>query len=235
VAEILTAVPARVLAIYAHPDDADVSAGGTLAGWAAAGAVVHVCVCAAGDKGSSDVATDPSELVERRRQEVDAAAHALGVAQVHRLDYGDGELDDAKDLRARLVALVRQIRPDAVIGPDPTAVYFGQRYVNHRDHRAVGWAILDAVAPAAGNPHYYPEAGPAHRVSVLYLSGTLDPDVWVDISPTIDRKAAAIACHASQVGEAGEWLHRAVRQRAEDAGRPASLRYAESFRQVLLD
>ena len=52
---------------------------------------------------------------------------------------------------------IRSVRPDVVCCPDPTAVFFGDAYVNHRDHRVTGWATLDAVAPAAGNPHYFPE------------------------------------------------------------------------------
>ena len=233
-AELLTAVPGSALAIYAHPDDPDVAAGGTVAGWAEAGSSVHVCICADGDKGSLDPKTKPPELVATRRLEVAAAGKLLGVAEHHWLGYPDGELDDDGDLRARLVALIRSIRPEAVVAPDPTAVFFGQHYVNHRDHRAVGWAVLDAVAPAASFPHYFPEAGPPHRVSQLYLSGTLEPDVWVDISATIDTKAAAIGCHTTQIGDSGEWLRTAVRQRAEDAGRLAGVAFAEGFRRLQL-
>src|SRR3954447_8827210 len=80
VAELFAATPSRALAIYAHPDDAEVSCGGTLARWAAAGAEVHVVVCARGDKGSSDPAVDPTELAQRRAAEVAAAGRALGVA-----------------------------------------------------------------------------------------------------------------------------------------------------------
>lgn len=232
--ELVNDAPATVLAVYAHPDDPDVSAGGTLARWAAGGSSVHVCICADGDKGSLDPAADPDLLVARRREEVAKAGAILGVSQHHWLGFRDGEMDDERDLRSRLVALVRHLRPDAVIAPDPTAVYFGQHYVNHLDHRVVGWAALDAVAPAAGNPHYFPEAGPPHQVGLIYLSGTLEPDVWVDISSTIEVKAAAIACHSSQVGENGEWLRRAVRQRAEDAGREAAVRFAEAYRRVHL-
>jgi LmbE family N-acetylglucosaminyl deacetylase len=232
VATLVTDSPDTVLAVYAHPDDPDVSAGGTLARWAASGAAVHVCICADGDKGSSDPATDSAKLVDRRRHEVAASGQILGVEAHHWLGFRDGEFDDDRELRARLVALVREVRPDAVIAPDPTAVYFGQHYVNHRDHRVVGWAALDAVSPAAANPHYFPDAGPAHAVDVVYLSGTLAPDVWVDISATIDVKAAAIACHASQVGESAEWLRRAVRQRAEEAGREAMVGFAEAYRRL---
>ena len=231
---LVTDTPGTVLAVYAHPDDPDVSAGGTLARWASEGASVHVCICADGDKGSTDPDTDPTDLVARRREEVAASGAILGVKAHHWLGFQDGELDDQRRLRARLVALVREVGPDVVVAPDPTAVFFGQHYINHLDHRQVGWATLDAVAPAAANPHYFPEAGPAHRVALVYLSGTLEADVWVDISGTIDVKAAAIACHDSQVGESGEWLRRAVRQRAEDAGREATVRFAEGYRRIQL-
>ncbi|MGH9150587.1 MAG: PIG-L deacetylase family protein, partial [Acidimicrobiales bacterium] len=59
--------PARALAVYAHPDDADVSCGGTLARWAAAGAEVGLVVANLGDKGSSDPGADPAALAARRR------------------------------------------------------------------------------------------------------------------------------------------------------------------------
>jgi LmbE family N-acetylglucosaminyl deacetylase len=233
-ADLVSEIPDRVLAVYAHPDDPEVSAGGTLARWAASGSDVHVCICADGDKGSLDPASDPSQLVARRRAEVAASGAMLGVKAHHWLGFRDGELEDDRDLRARLVTLVRAVRPDVVVAPDPTAIYFGQHYVNHRDHRVVGWAVLDAVAPAAANPHYFPEAGPPHSVGTVYLSGTLEPDVLVDITGTIDVKAAAIACHTSQVGDNGEWLAGAVRQRAEDAGRGAAVRFAEAYRLVQL-
>jgi LmbE family N-acetylglucosaminyl deacetylase len=126
------------------------------------------------------------------------------------------------------------VGPETVVCPDPTAVFFGERYFNHRDHRIVGWVAMDAVAPAAALPHYFPEAGPAHQVSSVYLSGTLAPNVWVDVSAFIDAKAEALLCHRSQIDEPGEWLRTVVRQRAEEAGRQAGVRYAEGFRRLLL-
>lgn len=227
-------VPARALAIYAHPDDPEVSCGGTLARWAAAGAHVEVVVCAAGDKGSADPAADPEALAARRADEVAAASAALGLSGRHLLGRPDGEVDNDLVLRRRLVEIIRAVRPDVVVCPDPTAVLFGQRYFNHRDHREVGWAALDAVAPAASNPHYFPDAGPAHQVRAVYLSGTLEPDVWVNITDAIDAKAEALLRHESQLGEAGEWMRQVVRQRAEDAGRAAGVAFAEAFRLLRL-
>jgi LmbE family N-acetylglucosaminyl deacetylase len=233
-AELVEGAPASALAVYAHPDDPEVSCGGTIARWAAAGTQVTVCICAQGDKGSLDPTADGAVLAARRRDEVKAAGTVLGVTGHRFFGYRDGELEDDADLRGRLVALIRQLAPEVVLCPDPTAVFFGQQYANHRDHRVVGWATLDAVAPAAANPHYFPAAGPAHQVSVLYLSGTLEPDVWVDITGVVERKAQAVACHASQVGEPGEWLRTVVRQRAEAGGRRAGVQYAEGFRRLVL-
>jgi LmbE family N-acetylglucosaminyl deacetylase len=237
VAELVEVVPDRVLAVYAHPDDPEVSCAGTLARWAGAGAEVHLVICTRGEKGSRDPATDADELAAARAGEVEAACAVMGLAGVDLLGYPDGELDNTAELRGRLVAAIRARRPDVVVCPDPTAVFFGSGYVNHRDHREVGWATLDACAPAAGSPLYFPEAGAAHQVATVYLSGTLDADAWVDIGPVLDVKAAALACHRTQVGDGGDWVADLVRRRAEDAGRQAGVsgvRYAEGFRRLVL-
>jgi LmbE family N-acetylglucosaminyl deacetylase len=74
---LLADVPARALAVYAHPGDPEVSCGGALARWAAAGCEVLVVVVAAGDKGSADPADDPAELAARRAREAASAATSL--------------------------------------------------------------------------------------------------------------------------------------------------------------
>ena len=230
-------MPNRVLAVYAHPDDADVSCGGTMARWASEGAAVCVVVCCAGDKGSSDPSISPSDLAARRAAEVGAALAALGLkpeSSPRVLGHEDGSLENSASFREELVGLVRSFRPDVVLCPDPTAVFFGGGYVNHRDHRVVGWATLDAVAHEARSPHYFPSAGPAHAVAAVWLSGTLEPDTWVDISATLDAKTEALRAHESQVAEAGEWLRTFVQERAEEAGRRAGVRYAEGFRRLAL-
>src|SRR5262249_21238390 len=142
---------------YAHPDDPEISAGGTLATWAAAGASVFVLITARGEKGTLDPDADPEALAARRAQETAEAAARLGFAGHLNLGYGDGEVPDDNVLRGQIVRHVRELAPDVVLCPDPTAVLFGDGYFNHRDHRVTGWATLDAVASAAGNPHYYPE------------------------------------------------------------------------------
>jgi LmbE family N-acetylglucosaminyl deacetylase len=232
--DVLTTVPERALAVYAHPDDPEVSCGGTLATWAAAGCEVHVVIACAGEKGSSDPETDPDELAGRRAGEVGAAALALGV-DVEQWGHADGDLALVAELRADLVGVVRRVRPDVVIGPDPTAVFFGDGYVNHVDHRTIGWALLDAVAPAAAFPLYHRDRGAAHQVATLLLSGSLEPDVWVDVDGGLDAKVRALFCHTSQLApDAGDWLADFVRSRAEEEGRRAGVALAEGFRRIQL-
>ena len=224
--------PARAMGVYAHPDDPEVSCGGTLAHWARAGAEVRLVVVNAGDKGSPDTATDPAELTERRAREVDAAAGVLGLAGVERMGYPDGEIENDADLRARLIEVIRRLRPDALIAPDPTAVFFGDSYVNHRDHREVGWAVVDAVAPAAASPLYFPETGPPHQVAGLLLSGTFEPDVWVDISDSLELKVAAVQCHESRVGGDPALVAELLRTRTAESGAQVGVNHAESFRRL---
>ena len=234
-AELIREAPARALAIYAHPDDPEVSCGGLLACWSRAGTEVHAVVATVGDKGTLDADADGDALARRRSLEVEAAAAVLGLAGVEMLGHLDGALSAAPSLVAELVGAVRTLKPDVVVGVDPTAVFFGDGYVNHVDHRSIGWATLDAVAPAASSPLYFPERGPAHQVGTLLLSGTLEPDAWVDVESTLDVKVEAMFCHRSQLApDAGTWLGDFVRQRAFDEGRRAGVRYAEGFRRLRL-
>ena len=226
--------PARALAVYAHPDDPEISCGATLARWAAAGGHVHVVVCTRGEKGSKDPAVDPAELALRRAEEMDVAGKVLGLAGRDELGIPDGDLANTPEIRGRIVEIVRRVRPDVAVCPDPTAVFFGDTYFNHSDHRTTGWATLDAVSPAAGNPHYFPAAGPPHQVGAVLLSGTLEPNVWVDVSDSLETKVDALLCHASQLEGTGEWFRGVLRGRAEAEGRDAGVRYAEGFRRLTL-
>jgi LmbE family N-acetylglucosaminyl deacetylase len=160
----------------------------------------------------------------------------LGITEHHHLEHPDGELEDDRELRRELVRLIRAVRPDIVCCPDPTAVFFGDAYINHRDHRMTGWATLDAVSPAAGNPHYFPELTQdgltTHQVGALFLSGTFEPNAWVDVGATLERKIEALFCHASQLVETGDWFRDYLRESAIDAGRAAGVQYAEAFRRI---
>jgi LmbE family N-acetylglucosaminyl deacetylase len=223
--------PQSALAVYAHPDDADVAAGGLLAQWAAEGCAVHLVVVCDGAKGSH-APVDAATLREARLAELHEAADLLGAATSLCLEHPDGEVVNDDALRATLVGLIREHRPEVVLGPDPTAVFFEGVYINHHDHRETGWALLDAVAPAAAMPLYFPERGAAHQVRHLLLSGTHEPDVVADVSRTIDTKVKAVLAHVSQMAGDAEAIRRVVYERAAQAGRPVGVDYGEAFRSV---
>ena len=113
---------------------------------------------------------------------------------------------------------------------------FGDGYFNHHDHRVTGWATLDSVASAAANPHYFPEhltEGLAvHQARAVYLTGTLEPNTWIDIGDTLERKIDALFCHSSQLTDAGEWFRQFLRERAEEASDTSGARYTEAFRRL---
>jgi LmbE family N-acetylglucosaminyl deacetylase len=213
----------RVLAFGAHPDDVELQAGGTLAAWAARGARVEVACFTAGEKGSHDPAADPGGVGVVRRAEAEAAARALGAAvPVHFLGAVDGELEVTMAMRLAVAGLIRSVRPDVVLGHDPW-----RRWLLHPDHRAAGTLTVDGVV-AARDPLYAAGGLAAHRPHTLLLFGTDSPDELVDVTATIEAKLAAVAAHASQVGDRAD-LERRVRTWNAAIGAGAGLHYAEAF------
>jgi LmbE family N-acetylglucosaminyl deacetylase len=224
--------PKTVIAVYAHPDDADVAAGGALAQWASNGSQVHLVVTCRGDKGDCRNGAVEGDLAAVRSKELRRAADILGATSLHELGFGDGEVINSEGFREQLVSIIRSTKADLVVGPDPTATFFGGVYVNHRDHRETGWALLDSVAPAAAMAGYFPSVGEAHQVSTMLLTGTHEPDIAIDIASSLEVKIQAVLCHQSQVGDDSDGISQVVRSRAAQAGRPVGVAFAESFRCV---
>jgi len=108
-AELLDEVPARALAVYAHPDDPEISCGATLARWSAAGSEVHLLLLTRGDKGSSDPDADPAALAAQRAEEVHDAAAVLGLAGYAQLAVADGDLENNATVRRDIVATIRRV------------------------------------------------------------------------------------------------------------------------------
>lgn len=220
------------MAIYAHPDDVDVACGATLAKWVRDGTEVYLVVCTRGEKGTMDPSRSDDDVASLREEETSTASSLVGVKETFLLGLRDGELANDDRLRGDLVGFVRKIRPEVVLAPDPTAVFFSDHYFNHRDHRELGWAVLDAVFPAAGLPKYFPERGASHVISAALLSGTLEPDVFVDVGGTIDIKVEAVLAHRSQLGNDLDAARAAIRGMAGETGKRCGVSYAEAFRVV---
>jgi len=193
----------RVLVVTAHPDDVDFGAAGSVALFGDRGVEVTYLVVTDGDAGGNERSLDNTGMAELRRTEQTAAATCVGVTDLRFLGYPDGTVVASLELRKAITRVIRQVRPDLVITHHPDRNY---QFVapSHPDHRAVGGAALDAVYPDARNPYTFPELFQqegleAWTVREVWLTGGPTPDHWVDITPAIDRKLAALRSHVSQV------------------------------------
>jgi LmbE family N-acetylglucosaminyl deacetylase len=226
----------RILGIFAHPDDAEFTCGGSAALWADQGAQITYVVVTNGAAGSNDPNQDLAELVTIREVEQRAACAVLGVQEVIFLGYADGSLQPTIELRRELTRIIRRLKPDRVITGDPTAVFYGTEYINHPDHRAAAEAAIYAVFPSAVTRPIFPEllaeGFEPHQVKEVYISGDeAHNNTHVDISSTLDRKIEALRCHKSQLDPGdGQW----IRDWAAESGKAANLAFAESFRVMKL-
>jgi LmbE family N-acetylglucosaminyl deacetylase len=236
---------ATYLVVVAHPDDPDFGVAGTAARLAKEGHAVHYLMCTSGDAGSEDPSIPPEELMRLREAEQQVAGRILGLTEVHFLRFPDGELEPTLALRKAIVRVMRRIKADVVMAPDPRALVDEEgTYLNHPDHRAAGQAALDAAFPAAGNPSAFrdllAEGLPAHKVKEVWLFFVAAQYVnhWVDISDTIEQKIGALEAHVSQMGDwaSSGGLRTEMLKWAEDTARRHNLefKYAEGFQRIVL-
>lgn len=195
-------MPARVLAVGAHPDDVEYFAGATLAGFVADGAEVRIVICTDGARGGAE---GGAPLAERRRAEATRAAAHLGAETPIFLGHPDGGLVVEDGLRRDLVREIRRARPELLLVHDPATLWtpLDRRvHLGHSDHRAAGQACLDAVYPRLFLSSFYPElvqGGFAPWfVREVWLFDTATPDHFVAVAGTSAEKRAALAAHESQ-------------------------------------
>lgn len=227
--------PQVALAIGAHPDDVEFGAGATLAKWAADGCVVHHLICTDGSKGTWDATADTAALVRRRQDEQREAARRLAgnrAGEVVFLGYVDGELESGISARSRVARVIRELRPDVVLGHDPW-----KRYRLHPDHRHAGLLACDGVV-AARDPHFFPEHGlPHHRPEAILLWEADVVHHIEDVTGWVDHKLAALEAHESQfestmkAAHAGELdaFRERIRERLTGLGAPYGLAAVEAF------
>jgi LmbE family N-acetylglucosaminyl deacetylase len=229
----------RVMGVFAHPDDPEFFCGATFARWVAEGAEVVFVIATSGDKGSADPEITHDRLAALREDEERCAAAVLGVREVIFLRYPDGELEPSLALRKDIVRLIRLLRPDILVTCDPTVFWWGERGLNHPDHRAIGEAALAAVYPTARDRLNFPELerdeGLApHKVKQVFITGTQQPNVKIDVTNYIERKIAALREHKSQIADM-EALAERIRHNLDPETLPEFPRYSESFRVITFE
>lgn len=194
----------QIVCIHAHPDDAEILAGGTLALLAESGHSITMVSMTPGDCGSARL--PPDQIAALRRSEA-AQAASLIAADYRCAEFRDMAIFNTDDARRRVTEIVRSTRPDIVLTAAP-ADY-------HCDHEATSTLVRDACF-AASAPNYLtnapqPEA-PLPAIPHLYfddsvggvdrLGSVLEPEFVVDVESTFETKRRMLSCHASQ----GEWL-----------------------------
>lgn len=227
----------KILLMTAHPDDADIMAGGTVAQWIDEGHDVRSVIFTRGDKGHDDPSMEAGRVGALREAEQREAAAILGVSRLTFLGFADGDLSWAgASLAEAATRAIREERPDTVVTHDPYAGAPGYRVPQlHPDHRAVGAAVVDACYFRAPGRLYHPEHRPAglapHRVREVLLIMSDYTDHVIDIARTFDRKVRAVRAHASQFGRHPD-LEAFLRGLAARAGQSFGVTVAESFKRL---
>jgi len=216
-----------ILAVCAHPDDAELVMGGTIARATARGQRVVMVDLTRGESGSRGTP-------ETRERESQAAARILGVAHRESLGLPDSALQPVPEQRDRMVEALRRLRPKVVL-----LQHWEQR---HPDHAAASRIVYDASF-VAGLKNYRPDLGAAWRPRKLCYAVTmteandLRPSFVVDITDQWETKMKAIAAFESQFvpapGETGvlplDRFKEAVELSGRRHGQRIGVRYGEGF------
>lgn len=218
----------RVLAIVAHPDDAELLCAGTLARAKADGALVGICVLCRGDKGQPHPPIENLGAV--RSLEMQAAAELLG-GELLAGGFSDGELFDSVESRQTVIELVRRFRPTLVLAHSPNDY--------HPDHRAAA-VLAEAASWFCASAGHRTESAPLAMPPALWWMDTVEmidflPHFYVDVTDHVERKRQMLRCHKSQLarGNSADFspLEAVMIRQCQARGAQAGVDAAEAFRQ----
>ena len=215
-----------LLAIAAHPDDAELTCGGTLALAVQQGHKVGILDLVAGEAGSRGSAV-------RRGAEAARAARVLGVHARENAGLRDAHLHNTDETRRAVITWIQKFRPRTVILPFPIG--------RHPDHRVASELGRDACYLAGLSKYDAP--GKPHRpfkilYALAYREDPVKPTFVVDISRTFGAKMRAIRCYPSQFDAAdsageifptGQHLYELVETQSAHYGSLIRSRYGEPF------
>jgi LmbE family N-acetylglucosaminyl deacetylase len=199
----------KILAVGAHPDDIEFGCGGALVKYAQKGHGVYLLVMTGGGLGGSSAV---------RTEEQKVSGQILGAEKVFWGGYEDTHLVVDVDLIGKLEAVIAEVKPDFIFCnfPDDT----------HQDHRHLAQAIMSATR---------------YIRNVLFFEGpttqNFNPQVFVDISDTLDKKVEALQAHHSQVMKTNiEDLSivEVARSSANFRGIQGRVKFAEAFHSLRL-
>ena len=230
-------VMTRIVSIHAHPDDAEILAGGTLALLAELGHEITIVTMTPGDCGSAEFSAD--QVANMRRHEAKAAASMIG-ARYLCVEFRDLAIFIDDPSRRTVCEIIRRVQPELVLSASPIDY--------HCDHEATSALVRDACF-AASAPNYATFAAdpapPLPAIPHLYFMDSVEgldrdgrpqqADFYVDITALFDRKKAMLAQHVSQ----RNWLKKQhgiedyleqMESWTKSRGAEAGVTYAEGFR-----
>jgi N-acetylglucosamine malate deacetylase 1 len=217
----------RVLAIVAHPDDAELLCAGTLARAKEDGAEIGICVMCQGDKGQQNKPI--RNLIAVRRREMRESAKLLS-AKLFFGGFSDGTLSDTQPARLQLVEIFRQFRPTLVVAHS-AADY-------HADHRAAS-ALAEAASWFCASRGQKTKSAPVDTPPALWWMDTVnmsgfDPAIYIDVTRHLPLKQRMLQCHKSQLARADDGdfspLSELMRLQALARGAQAGVGAAEAFK-----
>jgi LmbE family N-acetylglucosaminyl deacetylase len=194
----------NILAIGAHPDDIEFGCGGTLIKYSDRGHHLYLLVMTEGGLGA------PNRI--RKVEQLDAQ-EILGIRRIFWGNYEDTYLEVNKDVINQVENVITEIKPDFIFChfPDDT----------HQDHRHLAQAVISATR---------------YVRNVLFYEGpttqNFDPQIYVDISDTLDRKTKALEAHRSQIEKTNIedlTIIELARSTANFRGTQGRVKFAEAF------
>ena len=192
----------NIIVICAHPDDCEITTGGLALLMADAGCKVKFVSVTNGNKGHQTLSEE--ELAQRRYNETVSVKNLANI-EYEVLNIPDGELLPTLENRMEIIRLIREWNADLVVTHRPSDY--------HPDHRNVSILVQDAAFMVTV-PKVLPSV-PAlsHNPVFLYTRDRFTsprpfrPDVVVDVTPVMRKKAQMINCHVSQMYEWLPWLN----------------------------
>jgi LmbE family N-acetylglucosaminyl deacetylase len=241
-----------------HADDWSIFAGGTIARMIQSGYTVYLIRVTNDEKDSYGLGLGAGETIRRNAEEVEQAARIIGIREAIGLNLKNDELDPVShtELRGRLILLFRLLKPDALMTYDPWSLY--ERNPDHVKVARAAAEAAWAAGVEQFNPEHRALGLKPHTVRERYYfsRGPSDLNRVFDISSTMDLKLRAIKAHKTMMQSTANKLRDQLkiaglrlpllekkrdsfwidmvdvfnRERAERAGKPHGLKYAELFR-----
>lgn len=221
-----------LLVFGAHPDDAELGAGGTIALEVQLGKKVGIVDLSRGELGTRGTA-------EIRAKEAESAAKILGLQMRQNLELEDGFIFNSKASQLKVIEILRKYRPDVVLC---NAVE--DRHIDHARASSLvsdscflsGLIKIETKFP--GEERWQEAWRPAHIYHYIQWKN-IEPDIVVNITQSIDKKMEAIGAYASQFFDpnsdepstpiSSKNFMDSIRYRARDLGRLTGVGYGEGF------